>query len=95
MRPPTHRCRHIPWHVLMRRGLGLDVETCPRCRGDSPRKSVLGGPGKMRLVALVQEPENIARYRKQLLADGLLGASPTALTEDNISRLFAPLKSGE
>lgn len=48
--PPSHRCRHIPWNVLMRRGLGLDVETCPRCGG------------KMRLVALVQERENIARY---------------------------------
>ena len=54
LRPPTHRCGYIPWHVLMRRGLNLDVETCPRCGG------------KMRLVALVQEPENIARYLRHL-----------------------------
>ncbi len=53
-RPPTHRCGYIPWHVLMRRGLNLDVEVCPRCGG------------KMRLVALVQEPENIARYLRHL-----------------------------
>jgi hypothetical protein len=34
----------------MRRGLNLDVETCPRYGG------------KMKLIALVQDAENIARY---------------------------------
>jgi hypothetical protein len=39
---------------LMRRGLNLDVETCPRCGG------------KMKLIALVQDAENIARYLRHL-----------------------------
>jgi hypothetical protein len=47
-RAATHRCRYIPWRQLMRRGLNLDIETCPRCRG------------KMKLIALVQDAENIA-----------------------------------
>jgi hypothetical protein len=48
-RPATHRCGYIPWQVLMRQ-LGIDVETCPRCGG------------KMKIIALVQDPESIARY---------------------------------
>ena len=38
----------------MNRGLNLDVETCPRCGG------------KMKLIALVQDDENIARYLRHL-----------------------------
>ena len=38
----------------MRRRLNLDVETCPRCGG------------KMKLIALVQDAENIARYLRHL-----------------------------
>jgi Putative transposase len=53
-KPPTHRCRYRPWHELMRRCLKIDVETCGRCGG------------KMKLVALVKDPENIARYLRHL-----------------------------
>ena len=53
-RAATHRCKYIPWRQLMRRGLNLDVETCPRCGG------------KMRPIALVQDAENIARYLRHL-----------------------------
>jgi hypothetical protein len=53
-RPPTHRCRYRPWHELMRRCLKIDVETCGQCGG------------KMRLVALVKESHNIARYLRHL-----------------------------
>ena len=53
-RAATHRCKYIPWRQLMRRGLSLDVETCPRCGG------------KMKLIALVQDAENIARYLRHL-----------------------------
>jgi Putative transposase len=53
-RPPTHRCRYRPWHELMRRCLKIDVETCGRCGG------------KMRLVALIKDAENIARYLRHL-----------------------------
>ena len=53
-KPPTHRCRYRPWHELMRRCMKIDVETCGRCGG------------KMRLVALVQDAENIARYLRHL-----------------------------
>src|SRR5450759_1353107 len=53
-RPPSHRCGHIPWHVLMLRTLHIDVETCPKCGG------------KLKLIALVQDPEGIARYLRHL-----------------------------
>jgi hypothetical protein len=53
-KPPTHRCRYRPWHELMRRCLKIDVETCGRCGG------------KMSLVALVKDAENIARYLRHL-----------------------------
>jgi ribosomal protein S27AE len=52
-RPATHRCGYIPWHVLMRQ-LGIDVETCPRCGG------------KMKIIALVRDPQSIARYLRHL-----------------------------
>jgi hypothetical protein len=52
-RPASHRCGYIPWHVLMRQ-LGIDVETCPRCGG------------KMKIIALVRDPQSIARYLRHL-----------------------------
>ena len=52
-RPATHRRGYIPWHVLMRQ-LGIDVETCPRCGG------------KMKIIALVRDPQSIARYLRHL-----------------------------
>ena len=52
-RPVTRRCGYIPWHLLMRQ-LGIDVETCPRCRG------------KMKIIALVRDPQSIARYLRHL-----------------------------
>ena len=52
-RPATHRCGYIPWHVLMRQ-LRIDVETCPRCGG------------KMKIIALVRNPQSIARYLRHL-----------------------------
>jgi hypothetical protein len=52
-RPATHRRGYIPWHVRMRQ-LGIDVETCPRCRG------------KMKIIALVRDPQSIARYLRHL-----------------------------
>jgi hypothetical protein len=36
------------------RQLGIDVETCPRCGG------------KMKVIALVRDPESIARYLRHL-----------------------------
>ena len=52
-RPLTHRCGYIPWQVLMQT-LGIDVETCPRCGG------------KMKVIALVRDPQSIARYLRHL-----------------------------
>jgi hypothetical protein len=63
-RPPPsgRRCRYIRWAELMRLTFGLTVDQCPACRGDSPRKSVAGGPGRMKLRALVRDPESIERF---------------------------------
>jgi hypothetical protein len=52
-RPATHRCGYVPWQRLMRQ-LGIDVETCPRCGG------------KMKVIALVRDPQGIARYLRHL-----------------------------
>ena len=52
-RPPTHRCGYVRWHRLMRQ-LGIDVDTCPSCGG------------KMKVIALVQDPASIARYLRHL-----------------------------
>lgn len=38
----------------MRRTLHIDVETCPKCTG------------KLKLIALVQDPEGIGRYLRHL-----------------------------
>ena len=37
------RCRYIKWAELMRLTFGLEVDRCPNCRGDSPRKTAVGG----------------------------------------------------
>jgi len=52
-RPATHRCGYVPWQRLMQK-LGIDVETCPRCGG------------KMKVIALVRDPQGIARYLRHL-----------------------------
>jgi hypothetical protein len=52
-RPATHRCGYVPWQRLTRQ-LGIDVETCPRCGG------------KMKVIALVRDPQGIARYLRHL-----------------------------
>ena len=52
--PPTHRCRYRPWAELLRRSFAIDVETCERCGG------------RLTLLALVKDPEGIARYLRYL-----------------------------
>jgi hypothetical protein len=44
------RCRYWPWAELMRLTLGLPVDTCPNCGG------------RMKLRALVRDPESIERF---------------------------------
>jgi hypothetical protein len=44
------RCRYRPWAELMRLTLGLPVDTCPHCGG------------RMRLRALVRDPDSIERF---------------------------------
>jgi hypothetical protein len=44
------RCRYRPWAELMRLTLGLPVDTCPHCGG------------RMKLRALVRDPESIERF---------------------------------
>jgi Putative transposase len=46
--------RYRPWAELLRRTFGIDVETCPRCGG------------RLRLLALVTEPKNVARFLRHL-----------------------------
>jgi hypothetical protein len=46
--------RYRPWAQLLRRTFGIDVETCPRCGG------------RMRLLAMVTEPKNVARFLRHL-----------------------------
>ena len=53
---------------------------------------------KLIVSGSVEEEMMRLQRRKQLLADGLLGARPagsSSLTEDNLERLFAPLKRSE
>jgi len=53
---------------------------------------------KLIVAGSVEEAMMRLQRRKQLLADGLLGAPPsgtTALTGDNLSKLFAPLRGGD
>jgi hypothetical protein len=51
-RPPTHRSIYRPWCELLKRTFAEDVEKCAKCGG------------RMKLKALVQKPENIARFLK-------------------------------
>ena len=50
-----------PWADLMRRTLGLDVLSCPKCHG------------RMEMIAMIEEPEAI---RKILTAMGLPAEPP-------------------
>jgi superfamily II DNA or RNA helicase len=53
---------------------------------------------KLIVAGSVEEEMMRLQRRKQLLADGLLGArssGATTLTEENLNRLFAPLKEGD
>ena len=54
-RPTRPRARYIPWAQLLERTFALDVETCPSCQG------------RMKLVALVQEPKAVARFLRHLV----------------------------
>jgi len=58
---PGHRCRYRRWAELLRRTFGVDVEVCPDCGG------------RMKLLALVRDPEGIARF---LAALGLPTTAP-------------------
>jgi hypothetical protein len=46
--------RYRPWPELLKRTFGIDVETCPRCGG------------RMRLLALITDPPNVARFLRHL-----------------------------
>ena len=51
---PPQRCRYRPWAELMMRTFAVDVLCCPRCSG------------RLRLVALMTEHEQICRYLRAL-----------------------------
>src|SRR5664279_4168954 len=52
--PPTvKRCRYIKWAELLRLTFGLTVDQCPACGG------------RMKLRALVRDPESIERFLRQ------------------------------
>ena len=55
--------RNYPWAELMRRSMGLDVMTCPRCGGC------------LRLIAVIDDPAVVARILRHL---GLSTAIPEA-----------------
>ena len=50
----TRTSRYRPWAELLRSTFGIDVETCPRCGC------------RMRLLALVTESNNVARFLRHL-----------------------------
>jgi hypothetical protein len=50
----TTGSRYRPWAELLMRTFGIDVETCPGCGG------------RMRLLALITEPPNVARFLRHL-----------------------------
>jgi hypothetical protein len=53
-RPATHRCHYWPWARLLRRSLGIDVETCDNCGA------------RMRLRALILRAASIERFLRHL-----------------------------
>ena len=52
--PPTHRCKYRPWMELLRRTFAIDLETCTRCGG------------RTKIIALVKDPDGIARFLRHL-----------------------------
>ena len=62
------RCRYWPWAELMRLTLGLPVDRCPHCGG------------RVKLRALVRDPESIERFLRHqnlwTLPRGLAEARP-------------------
>ena len=53
-KPKRKGSRDWPWAQLMARSFALDVEKCPKCAG------------RMKLVALVQDPKSVARFLRHL-----------------------------
>ncbi len=48
--PESVGSRYRPWAELMKKTFAVDVEICPRCGG------------RMRLLAVITEPQNVARF---------------------------------
>jgi len=48
------RSNYRPWAELLRRTFGIDIDTCPRCGA------------RMRLIALITEPPEVARFLRHL-----------------------------
>ncbi len=53
-KPKRKGSRYWPWAQLMARTFAIDVEKCPKCEG------------RMKLVALVQDPKTVARLLRHL-----------------------------
>ena len=49
-RPPEGAPSYRPWAELLARTFAVDVLACPKCHG------------RMRLLAMVEDPANVARY---------------------------------
>ena len=52
--PPTHRSKYRPFVELLRRTFAIDLDTCERCGG------------RTKVIALVRDPEGIARFLRHL-----------------------------
>jgi hypothetical protein len=52
--PPTHRSKYRPFVELLRRTFAIDLETCEHCGG------------RTKVIALVRDPEGIARFLRPL-----------------------------
>jgi hypothetical protein len=52
--PPTHRSKYRPFVELLRRTFAIDLETCDHCGG------------RTKVIALVRDPDGIARYLRYL-----------------------------
>ena len=63
--PPPPPSRH-PWPWLLKRVFAVDIETCP----------VPGCGGRMRLVEVATEPDDIARVMAELGGDDAARAPP-------------------